>query len=262
MENYHPLLSSKETADLLEQAQAGDPDAVDQLVRCNQRLVYSIAIRYHESGFGGDQELDDLVQWGNFGLFRAIQKWDRSRGFAFSTYAVGWIDGTIRRHARMRGNPLGMSDRDGIKLSHIRRARSELLQALGREPSVEDVADKTGLPCEYVRHWLPALDHLRRLDGPALTGLEEGETLLYEVLPDPGQEPDTRELIGEVTEMLSALNTIEREIITRHYLSDPPRSFPQIAHDLGIRQWVVEKIEGHALVKLRNIARMDLNLRG
>ena len=250
---YHELLSTEETNALLTRAQAGDSGAVDLLVRHNQRLIISIANRYFSSGYGGDQELDDLVQWGNIGLLRAIQKWDGMRGYCFSTYAVHWINGVIRRYASMRGTPLGMTHREMLRLGAIRRARSDLDNGEMKEPDPEAIAEQAGMAADYVAEWLPALDYLVSLDNP--NGHDDDSPFLFERIGIEAESlDDTVERIGvfaEIREKISRLPDRQREVITRRYLVDPPHNFSKISVDLEISYQRVQQIEQEALCSLR-----------
>jgi RNA polymerase primary sigma factor len=257
MVEYHDILSASETNALLDRAQAGDSDAVDLIIIHNQRMVEAIANRYYVSGYGGDQELADLVQWGNIGLLRAIQKWDPGRGYRFTTYATHWINGVIRRNGAIRGSSLGMTHRETIKLSAIRRARATLTQSLGRTPDAEDIAKYTGLKLEYIITWFPALSFPISLDSPIGKDNGDEDAELHELISVDDEGTDEiamrKALLAELCQKINQLPPRQCEVITRRYLINPPHTCKQIAYDMHITFQRVEQIERDALCALRRM---------
>ena len=247
----HTLLKAEEEAALLRQAMAGDRAAVDTLVRHNQALVYSIAHRYHFDG--AYQGLDDLVQWGNIGLLRAIAKWDGRAG-RFSTYATYWIKAAIRRNGA-NATAWSMSDRDNLFAARIARARAWLIQEKRREPTAEEVAARTGLSVKFVEDWKPVFMGLVDIDGEAGDADARG---IEEIIPDRAGETTEDAamqslLLEQLHQAVQALPGNEREIVTRHYFNDPPEPLSQIGAALGLSSGRVQQIECIALARLRKI---------
>lgn len=140
----HDLLDCEEEKRLLEQAKAGDAEAINLIVNHNQRLVISIAKRYYRACAREEIELCDLIQAGNIGLYKAVTMWDASKKVRFSTYAYYWIRAFVRRLALHRSTTVSVSYGFSEKLNTIRKARNELLGD-GYEPTVAKLAEFTGL---------------------------------------------------------------------------------------------------------------------
>lgn len=243
----HCLLTADEERDLLLRARRGDAGALESLVAHNQRLVFSVANRYYHGGYGGDQEIDDLAQWGNLGMIQAIRKWDPNRGVRFSTYAIHWIEAYIRRYGAARGLAVSMTHRDVGRLSKIRKARAVLTSALKRSPTPAEIAAECGLSTLDVAAWLPALSGEVRLDGEAF---DDGG-IYHELVGSPDAGPE-REL--ERKELASALQRMDaryREVITRRFFNNPSESRAEIAQSLGVSVECVRKLEQQALEILR-----------
>lgn len=259
MPDYHDLLTPQEEARLLKDACSGDLDARDRIVEHNQRLVRKIATRYYYGGIGGDQELEDLVQLGNFGLLRAIEKWEPAHGLRFSTYAAPWVKAFVYRYGLLNGSPCKLSYRDSERISSIRKARSDMLSQLGREPSTAEIARSTGLEEDFVSGVLSSLlSGITRLDRSASSSGTlpwEGDTEIRDILPastTAEEEVETRAAIAELRGALRSLDTNEREVITLRYLTDPASSYAAIARNLKVTPGTVKNIERAALVKLRS----------
>lgn len=258
MDLCHELLTPECEAALLRQACAGDLQARDELVVKNQRLVFKYAARYFHCGIGGDQDLEDLVQWGNIGLLRAIVKWDPSRGVRFSTYAVNWIKESIYRRGLLSGNPYKLSYRDSTRMSNIRKVRSDLVQRMGREPSAAEIAECIGLDLKFVEGSLLIMDGTIRLDKSEtkinLSG-EETQQTVAELQPDTALSPEEcAERSSVVNAVLAAVGTLpeqEAEIVRRRHLSDPPEPYTVIARDMGVSWQYVSQLEQQAMAQLR-----------
>lgn len=186
----HSILSRQEQTDLLVQAKTGDREAVAEIVAHNQRLVRSIANHYYRSGMCGDQDLEDIVQWGNLGLLRAIDKWDGRQNIKFSSYALYWIRAFVRRWGIMKGSSITISFHASDMLTTIRRARAVLHEGLMREPTVKEIAEKAGLPETEIAAALLNQTVMPSIDAP-IAGKDGDDTpLLREVLPGPEDTED------------------------------------------------------------------------
>lgn len=163
----HNLLSAGDEASLLIQAKKGDKGALEKLVKANQKMVYAIAKKYYMAGMGGDQELSDLVQYGNIGLLRAIQKWDPARSVRFSTYATYWIRSFVRRYGMLNGIPFTTSADMMDKWSRLRRTQGRLEQKFRRAPTRNEIALASGIDQRTVQLILPMMAPTFSLDEPA-----------------------------------------------------------------------------------------------
>lgn len=258
---YHELLDAQTTNALLARAQAGDSDAVEMIIEHNQRLVEQIANRFFIGGYAGDQELCDLVQWGNIGLIRAIEKWDAARGMRFSTYATHWINGVVWRNSVRPGTSLGLSHRDITKLSAIRRAQATLYQRIGHMPTPEEIAEETGIVCAKVKAMMPALLAHIRLDKESVNADGDGWDL-HELVTDYDheridEESDRKAMFSELVEKIGKLPERQRLVVVRRYLIDPPQTSRHIAKDLGLTYQAVQQLEHRALINLRGMVNLN-----
>jgi RNA polymerase primary sigma factor len=227
-----------------------------EMIEGNLRLVVSIARRYSGPGL----QLADLVQEGNLGLIRAVERFDYRRGYKFGTYAAWWIRETIVRaiqvHTRMIRLPLHIAE----MTSRLFRASRDLVQEFGREPSAEDLAARTGLPPEKV---LMLLDISRRgytvsLETPV--GAEDsqlGDLIADQSLPFPDEAAIKRNLAERVRAVLSALTPREERVLRKRFgiEGEPERSLREVGEELGLTRERVRQIEAAALAKLRHPSR-------
>jgi len=225
--------------------------ARDQLTLHNLRLVYTIAHRYRDKGVG----LMDLIQEGAVGLMRAAEKYDQRTGFRFSTYAFNWIAQSVRRAVADRGSLIRYPAHVSAQLGKIYRARAESVSQLGREPSLVELAETTGME--------PALvDELRQLsnftvsaDAPAFD--DEGDSLLDRIDDSDSaaleDSLDQRSLQTALLREIAALEKDERTVILGRWGLQQHRSLSrtELAEQLGVsREWV-RQLELGALAKLR-----------
>jgi RNA polymerase sigma factor (sigma-70 family) len=248
----HDLLTAEEEIDLITCARAGDTAALESLVEHNQRLVFSIANRYFHSGFGGDQDLEDLAQWGNMGMIHAIRKFDARRGTRFSTYAVHWIDAYIRRYAGEQARTISMTQRDTERLRKIRRSRSALTIRLQRAPTAAEIAADCDMDAAYVADWLPALTAHVRLDRE-VDHAAGNDDALHEIISaaDDDHDPERALERKELAELLGRLDPRCREVINRRFFNEPPESRAHIAQQLGVSVDCVRRLEQQALEIIR-----------
>jgi len=246
----HDLLTAEEERSLLLCARAGDKRALESLVEHNQRLVFSTANRYFHSGFGGDQDLEDLTQLGNMGMIQAIRKFDPMRGTRFSTYAVHWIDAYIRRYAALQGSAISMTQRDTEQLRKIRRTRAELTISLRRPPSAGEIANASGIATETIIAWLPALETHVRLDQE-VNSCSGNDDPMHELIGANDGDPEHALENKELAALLESMDPRYREVISRRFFSDPPESRAQIARTLGVSVDCVRKLEQQALEIIR-----------
>jgi RNA polymerase primary sigma factor len=257
-----PMITHEREIELAQRIEAGDREAQRQFILANLRLVVSIAKRYVGRGL----TLLDLIQEGNIGLIRAVQRYDWRRGHRFSTHATWWIRQAISRAVADKGRTIRLPVYVNTALNRIRRERQRLLQELGREPTEMELAMATGL------------DPIRMVELQAAPGApvslelpvgEDEEQELGDVLADtesasPEDIATTQTLKDEVQRVLeSVLTPRERLVLQLRFGLNNSQAHPleQVGRELGITRERVRQIEAGALAKLRQPPVLD-RLRG
>ncbi len=247
-----PMITHEREIELAKRIEQGDRDAMKQFILANLRLVVSIAKRYVGRGL----TLLDLIQEGNIGLIRAVQRYDWRRGHRFSTHATWWIRQAISRAVADKGRTIRLPVYVNTALNRIRRERQRLLQELGREPTEQELAEATGL------------DPVRMMELQAAPGApvslelpvgEDEEQELGDVLADtesasPEEIATTQTLKDEVQRVLeSVLTPRERLVLQLRFGLGNGQAHPleQVGRELGITRERVRQIEAGALAKLR-----------
>jgi len=232
--------------------EAGD-DATARFVRANLRLVVSIARRFRSTGV----PMLDLVQEGNAGLLRAVEKFDHRRGFKFSTYATWWIRQAIARGVAGGRQPIRVPLQAEDDLRLVRRIRDELESLDGHRPTDEEIADASGLSVEAVRRAAATPMVSASLDEPTAG---EGSAPLGDLLADPSaDDPEAQALRVDrgdtLGRLLAVLDERERAILALRYGfggDGEPRAMPEVARALELSRERVRQIEANALSKLRH----------
>ena len=247
-----PMITHEREIELAKRIEAGDRDAMKQFILANLRLVVSIAKRYVGRGL----TLLDLIQEGNIGLIRAVQRYDWRRGHRFSTHATWWIRQAISRAVADKGRTIRLPVYVNTALNRIRRERQRLLQELGREPTEQELAEATGLDPVRMVELQSAPGAPVSLELPVG---EDEEQELGDVLADtesasPEDLATTQTLKDEVQRVLESVLTPREQLVLQLRFglgNGQAHPLEQVGRELGITRERVRQIEAGALAKLR-----------
>jgi RNA polymerase primary sigma factor len=253
-----PLLTRSEERELARRKDEGDEEAKRQLIESNLRLVMSITRNYTKAGV----PLLDLIQEGNLGLIRAVEKFDYRMGYKLSTYATWWIRQSVTRALADQGRTIRLPVHVAEQVRRLLRARRQLAQKLNREPTIAELVKESGLPEQRVQDLLELVEDPVSLDVP----VGDGESLygdLIEDLHSAQPEEKTAHLLRakELANALSHLNPRMRRVLALRFGLDgeKPQTLEEVGVGLGITRERVRQLESRALRELR-VAAPDLEL--
>lgn len=251
----YPLLTAAEERQLAQRIEKGDAEARNILARSNLRLVVSIAKKY--VGRSPDLTLLDLIQEGNLGLFRAVDKFDWKKGFKFSTYATWWIRQAITRALADQSRTIRIPVHMVETIAKYKQVSRRLAQVLGRDPHEEEIAVEMGVEVDKIYQIEKINQDTLSLENPIGSDDDEkstlGDFIPDDKIPSPIQESSERILTEQVRAILSDLSPKERKILEmRHGLMDGIyHTLEEVGREFGVTRERIRQIEAKALEKIR-----------
>jgi RNA polymerase primary sigma factor len=253
----HALLTAPQEVELAKRIERGDLAAKQRMIQSNLRLVVSIAKNYRNQGL----PFLDLIQEGTLGLIRAVEKFDWRRGYKFSTYATWWIRQAVARALADKARTIRMPVHIVERMQKMGRAERTLWMELGREPTLEEIADEASLPIEQAREVRAAARASASLDQP----VGEADDAVFgdfvagdDPLPEERVEVSLRSQALAVA--LQALSDRERQVLVLRYglVDESPKTLEEIGKRLGLTRERVRQIELESLRRLANLREMQM----
>ncbi len=251
----YPLLTASEERELAQRIDAGDDEARNILARSNLRLVVSIAKKY--VGRSPDLTLLDLIQEGNLGLFKAVDKFDWKKGYKFSTYATWWIRQAITRALADQSRTIRIPVHMVETIAKYKQVSRRLAQALGRDPQPEEIAIEMGVEVDKIYQIEKINQDTLSLENPIGSDDDDrstlGDFIADDKIPSPVQESSERILAEQVRDILDDLSPKERKILEmRHGLLDGVyHTLEEVGKEFGVTRERIRQIEAKALEKIR-----------
>jgi RNA polymerase primary sigma factor len=247
------LLTPTEERELARRKDLGDEAAKSRLIESNLRLVMSITRNYTKAGV----PLLDLIQEGNLGLIRAVEKFDYTMGYKLSTYATWWIRQAVTRALADQGRTIRLPVHVAEQVRRVQRSRRQLAQKLNRDPTHAEIAQESGFPEPRVRQLLELIEDPVSLETP----VGDGESLYGDLIEDvnveaPDETTATNARSSELAQAMLRLNPRMRHVVERRFGLDgkPPETLEEVGAGLGITRERVRQLESRALRELRAVA--------
>jgi len=246
-----PLLTVAEECDLAERIKMGDEEARSHLIRANLRLVVKIARDY--SGYG--VSLNDLISEGNIGLMQAVERFDPEKGGKFSTYGAWWIKQSVKRALANQSKTIRLPVHMVDKIARMRRIAAMLAEALGREPTDDEIAAELGLPRQKIAMLKQSAQRQTSLDAPVGEGEVklQGDIVSDEAMPDPLEALTDKNLREQIGDLLGVLNERERKIIDDRFGLNglKPMLLEDVGREFGVSRERIRQLQNVALAKMR-----------
>ena len=254
----YPMLSAKEEVELAKAIIDSSEEAKEQFINANYRLVVSIAKRYRKESV----DMLDLIQAGNIGLIKAVEKYDYKKGFKFSTYATWWIKQSITRYIDDCENTIRIPVHLHQRINFVKRKKQELANVLQREPSMEELAEVCELEVDKVLDILKRDKNIVSLDTPIK---EDEDSSLVEFIPSDAHfgdvvihEVEQNNLREKIDEVLTDLSDQEQQVLRMRFGldDDTPKTLEEIGKVFGVTRERIRQIEAKAIRKLRHPSRL------
>ena len=250
-----PLLTPDEEVELAKRIKKGDKEARSHMIRANLRLVVKIAQDY--AGYG--LPISDLISEGNIGLMKAVERFDPKKGGKLSTYAAWWIKQSIKRALANQSKTIRLPVHMVDKIAKMRRISTMLAEALGREPTDEELADEIGLPRRKLAMLKQASQRPTSLDAPINEGeaTEYGEIIGDERAVNPLEMLSDKNLQSQLDGLLSVLDERERKIIDERFglTGKKPMTLEEVGRQFGVTRERIRQLQNSALTKMRRALR-------